>query len=299
MGPLIDAIGELFQAGCEMPVRHHHSFEIPGEEAGTLLLMPAWKVGDHLGVKMVNVVPGNGDRGLPAISGVYILSCAKTGAIQAILDGAELTARRTAAASALAARYLARKDARKLLIVGAGALAPHLIEAHSIGTRFEEISIWARRPEQSHAVAAKARANGFPATAVTALEPAAREADLISCCTLSRKPLILGDWLAPGVHLDLIGAFKRDMRETDDSAVRKATVFADTFDGVFAEGGDILQPLAAGAIHKDHVKADLYDLCRGAHPGRVSDQEITLFKSVGAALEDLAGAMLAYQTLAG
>lgn len=299
MGPLIDAIDGLFETGCDMPVRHHHSFDVPGEEAGTLLVMPAWRSGDHLGVKMVNVVPGNGARGLPVIAGVYILSSAKTGELQAIMDGAELTARRTAAASALAAKYLSRPNARRLLIVGAGKLSLNLIEAHSVHRQFDVIEIWARRLVQAVEVAEKARALGFTAVACTDLAASARVADVISCCTLSREPLVLGQWLNPGAHLDLIGAFKPDMRECDDAAIVNASVFADTRDGVFAEGGDILQPLKAGLISEDHVKADLYDLCRGHHAGRRDDQEITVFKSVGAALEDLAGAMLVYKSLAG
>ncbi|MCK5922301.1 MAG: hypothetical protein KAG66_15255, partial [Methylococcales bacterium] len=120
--PLIDGIGELFRTGCEMPGRHHHEFKVPGEDDGTLLLMPAWIPGSYIGVKMVNVIPGNSTRGLRAVSGVYLLSSATTGELLAIMDGAELTARRTAAASSLAARFLARKDANRLLIVGAGSL---------------------------------------------------------------------------------------------------------------------------------------------------------------------------------
>ncbi len=293
--PLIDAIDDMFRTGCEMPVRHHHGFGIPGEEDGTLLLMPAWTEGAYLGVKMVNVVPGNSARSLPAISGSYLLSSAATGAVLALMDGAELTARRTAAASAVAARYLARKDAGRLLVVGAGKLSLNVIAAHSAVRDITHIDIWARRPEQATDVAAQARELGYNAHAVADLEPAARAADIITCCTLSRVPLVLGEWIAPGTHIDLIGAFKPDMRETDDAAVAKAQIFADTREGVMAEGGDILQPLRAGTIDETHIKADLYDLSRGNHPGRTDAGDITLFKSVGAALEDLAAAILVYQ----
>lgn len=293
--PLIDAINGLFHSGCTMPVRHHHGFGIPGEDDGTLLLMPAWSEGAYLGVKMVSVVPGNSDRGLPAISGTYILSSARTGELLAIVDGAELTARRTAAASALAGRYLARRDAKHLLVAGTGKLSLNLIEAHSKVHAFETVSVWGRRLEQAERIAGEARALGLPAQAVTDLEAAATTADIISCCTLSDKPLILGSWLKQGAHLDLVGAFKPTMRETDDQAVLRASVFADTREGVLSEGGDIVQPIKAGLIGPDHIQADLFDLSRGKHPGRRGSEEITLFKSVGAALEDLAAAIVVHE----
>lgn len=275
-----------------MPLRHHHEVGVPNEADGTLLIMPAWVPGAFLGVKMVTVIPGNTTRGLPAISGSYLLSSAETGELLAVIDGAELTARRTAAASALAARYLARKDAQNLLIVGAGKLSLNLIEAHASVRPISTIKIWARRIEQAHEVAAQAHKLGFSVDVVDDLETAARTSDVISCCTLSKTPLILGDWLSAGTHVDLIGAFKPDMRETDDNAVLISSVFADTKAGVLKEGGDIVQPINSGVIGAEHIKADLYELCRKEHSGRTSQDEITLFKSVGAALEDLAAAQI-------
>jgi alanine dehydrogenase len=292
---LIDGLEVMFKVGCEMPLRHHHAVAVPNEDAGTLLLMPAWTPGAYIGVKMVTVIPGNSARGLPAISGAYLLSSGVTGALLAILDGAELTARRTAAASALAARYLARADASRLLVVGAGKLALNVIEAHSTARPITSVTIWARRLEQAEALAAAARAKGFDAVASDDLETAVRGADIITCCTLSRTPLVLGDWVQPGTHIDLIGAFKPDMRETDSATVAAASVFADTRDGVVAEGGDIVQAIAEGAISEADIQADLFDLCRGTHAGRRGDAQITLFKSVGAALEDLAAAVIAYE----
>lgn len=300
--PLIDGIGEMFRTGCEMPIRHHHEFKVPGEGDGTLLLMPAWISGSYIGVKMVNVIPGNSTRGLAAISGVYLLSSATTGELLAIMDGAELTARRTAAASALAARFLARKNASRLLIVGAGRLSLNLIQAHSQVRPVTSVKIWARRPEQAAAIAAQCQTSGKLADVladvrvevVPELEPAVRSADIISCCTLANKPLVLGKWLQPGTHLDLVGAFKSTMRESDDEAVTRSSIFVDTRGGALSEAGDLLQPINAGLIDANDIKADLYDLCRQSHAGRSSDSEITLFKSVGAALEDLAAAAIAY-----
>jgi ornithine cyclodeaminase len=292
---LIGALAAMFQGDCVMPVRHHHSVEVPGEAAATLLLMPAWQPGHYIGVKLVSVFPDNHTRSLPAIHGSYLLSSGRTGEMLAVIDGGELTARRTAAASALAARHLARADASKLLVVGTGRLSVNLVEAHSRVRPIADVTIWGRDREKAERAAADAQALGFAASVATDLESAARQADIISCATLSRAPLIRGEWLKPGSHLDLIGAFNKDMRESDDEAVRLARVFVDTRAGAFAEAGDILQPIASGVIGKDHVQADLADLVRGA-AGRQSADEITLFKSVGAALEDLAGAILAYET---
>jgi ornithine cyclodeaminase/alanine dehydrogenase-like protein (mu-crystallin family) len=293
---LIEAIAGQFAGGCVMPVRHHHGVAVPGEAEATLLLMPAWVPGSYIGVKLVSVFPDNVRRSLPAIHGSYLLSSGKTGEMLAVIDGGELTARRTAATSALAARHLARRDASVLLVTGTGRLSLNLIEAHSKVRPISRILIWGRDTSKAEATAAEARALGYPAEAVADLEPAARIADIISCATLSQQPLILGAWLKAGAHLDLIGAFKRDMRESDDEAVRRATLFVDTRDGAFAEAGDILQPLEAGIITRDDIRAELAELVTGRHAGRRSDDEITLFKSVGAALEDLAGAVLAYET---
>ena len=295
---LIDGLDAMFRSGCVMPLRLHHEVEVPGEDSGTLLLMPAWTPGKYIGVKMVNVIPGNSARSLPAISGAYLLSSGATGALLAVIDGAELTARRTAAASALAARYLARPDARNLLVVGAGKLALNVIEAHTAVRPLTSVTIWARRIEQAEKVAKAARTLGCDAQATDDLESATLQADIISCCTLSRAPLVKGAWVKPGTHIDLIGAFKPEMRETDSALIAKASVFADTREGVLSEGGDIVQAIRESAFDASEIKADLFDLARGYHAGRRSDYEITIFKSVGAALEDLAAAILTYEATA-
>lgn len=291
---LIAALGSMFKTGCVMPVRHHHSVAVPGEADATLLLMPAWQPGAYVGVKLVSVFPDNHIRSLPAIHGSYLLSSGRTGELLAVIDGGELTARRTAAASALAASHLARKDASSLLVVGTGRLSVNLIEAHSRVRPITEVVIWGRDRAKAEQAVSEARALGYAADVAEDLEAAARQADIISCATLSRAPLIRGAWLKPGSHLDLIGAFNKDMRESDDEAVRRARVFVDTRAGAFAEAGDLLQPMAAGVIDADHVVADLSELVGGTE-GRRRAEDITLFKSVGAALEDLAGAILAFE----
>jgi len=292
---LIEAIASMFTGDCVMPVRHHHDMEVPGESDATLLLMPAWLPGQYMGVKMVSVFPDNAIRALPAIFGTYLLSSGKTGEMLAVIDGGELTARRTAATSALAARYLARTDAEELLVCGSGRLSLNLIQAHAEGRSLKRIGIWGRDLDKAEHIASQAQALGLNVIAVTDLEAAARSADIISCGTLSSTPLIKGEWLKPGAHLDLVGGFKPDMRETDDTAIRRAEVFVDTRAGAMKEAGDIVQPLKSGVLTEDTIRAELSELVRGTKPGRSNDADITLFKSVGAALEDLAGAILAYE----
>jgi len=292
---LVGALKAMFATGCEMPVRHHHEIAVPGEDSATLLLMPAWKPGAYYGVKMVSVFPGNSMRNLPAIHGAYLLSSGMTGELLAIVDGGELTARRTAAASALAAGYLARMDAATMLMVGTGRLSENLIEAHATMRDLKLILIWGRDIAKAEIIARNVAHLGIPTEIVGNLAEACGRADIISCATLSSQPLICGEWLKPGTHLDLVGAFKPSMRESDDAAARRSSIFVDTLDGACAEAGDIVQPLRSGLITLADIKAELATLCRGEHPGRSSATEITMFKSVGAALEDLAGAIFALE----
>lgn len=298
---LVEALRATFRDGCEAPTRHHHTVPVPGEADATLLLMPAWRSGAYIGVKMVTVFPGNGARGLPGVMGTYMLLDGATGAPLALIDGQALTARRTAAASALAADYLAPGDATRLAMIGTGALAPALIEAHAAVRPIEHVTIWGRRPTRAAELAGDvtadlaARRPGLSIAAASDLKTTVSGADIVSCATLSTDPLIEGDWLRPGQHLDLVGAFRPDMRESDDTAVTRARLFVDTRDGAFAEAGDIVQPLAAGVISRDDIVADLYDLTRGTIAGRTAASEITLFKSVGTALEDFAAAVLLWE----
>jgi ornithine cyclodeaminase len=295
---LVDRLEQAFRRGCELPVRHHHALKIPDGPEATLLLMPAWRVGGRFGVKIVTVFPGNAAKSLPAVLGLYLLGDATTGEPLALIDGPSLTVRRTAAASALASRYLSRPEAETMLMVGAGALAPHLIGAHAATRPIRRVSIWARDIEKARALAQTFKGAAFSATPVKNLEEAASGADIVSCATLSREPLIKGDWLKPGAHLDLVGAFTPEMRESDDAAVMRARVFVDTRAGALKEGGDVVQPLRSGILRPEGVLADLFELTRGEKKGRQSAAEITLFKSVGSALEDLAAAELAAERAA-
>lgn len=294
---LVDALADAFRADFVTPVRHHHEIERPGSH-GTLLLMPSWTgpamQDGFLGVKVVTVFPENGARNLPSVMGSYLLMDGATGAPVSVLDGTRLTVWRTAAASALAARYLAREDASRMVMVGAGALAPFLIHAHMSQRPIREVALWNHRPEKAEALAAQLRAEGLPITAAADLEAAVREADLVSCATLSTAPVVKGSWLKEGAHLDLVGAFNLKMREADDEALRRAQIYIDT-PAAKTEGGDVAVALHRGAITEDHIRGTLADLCRQApHRGPAV---ITAFKSVGAALEDLAAAILVWRSL--
>lgn len=299
---LVETLRAAFKAGAIQPVRHHHAVERPDGAASTLLLMPAWtdfgaagtSDGGYIGVKIVTVSPDNNAIGKPAVMGVYLLLDGKTGEPRALIDGQRLTLWRTASASALAADYLARKDASKLLVVGAGALAPFLARAHSAVRPIREIRIWNRTTANAEKVAAQLSELGLSASATGDLDAALGWADIVSCATITTSPLVKGALLKPGTHVDLVGAFTPDMRESDDAAIRRARVYVDTRAGATKEAGDIVQALAAGVLAPEAIVADLHELARGEKGGRQNDEEITLFKSVGAALEDLAAAIAVF-----
>jgi ornithine cyclodeaminase len=296
---LIAALRDAFAglATVTAPPRGHHQMAVAGRAERTLLTMPAWGPDGAVMTKLVTVAPDNGARGLPAVQAAVLLSDAETAEWRWLIDGPTLTARRTAAASALAATFLARADAATLLVVGAGRLAPELIAAHAAVRPIRRVLIWARRGEQAAQAAAAARDAGFDAAAAPDLGDACAQADVISCATLSTTPLVLGAWLRPGRHLDLVGAFRRTMRETDAEAVRLAQVFVDTRAGAEGEAGDLHHAAAERAFSFFDIRADLAELCGGAHPGRRSNDEITLFKSVGASIEDHAAARLVARSL--
>jgi ornithine cyclodeaminase len=288
---MLAALETMLKRDVAAPLRTAHLIDVPGEPTASLLLMPAWRTGGRMGVKLVTVFPGNAARNERAVGAVYALFDACNGAPLALFDGEEITARRTAGASAYAASRLARADARHLVLVGSGRLARGLVEAHALVRPIERVSLWSRTPEHARATAAAMQEDGLPVTAIRDLEGAVRSADIVCCATLSTAPLVLGAWLAPGVHLDLIGAFKASMRETDGAAIARADLLVvDHRTAALAEGGDIVQAIASGEIRPESIAADLADLARGRHPGRTRADEITIFKSVGFALEDLAAA---------
>ncbi|GMV01792.1 MAG: ornithine cyclodeaminase family protein [Burkholderiaceae bacterium] len=294
---LVAALRTMFAGGCEAPPRHVHEIVAPAGGTLTSLIMPAWTA-RHYGVKTVNIVPGNAARGLPGLHAVYLLFDATTGAPLALLDGGVLTARRTAAASALAASWLAREDARHLLVVGAGAVARLLPTAYRTVRPIEQVSVWARRAEAAQALAAEWRGQGFEACTAPDLGTAVMQADIVSCATLASEPILCGRWLRPGSHLDLIGSFTPAMREADDDCFASAALYVDTGEAL-KKSGELLGPLARGIFAASDVRGTLAALARGEATGRRDREERTVFKSVGSALEDLAAAILVYETIGG
>jgi ornithine cyclodeaminase len=288
-GDLVEALRAGFASEIVTPVRHHHDLS----PVSILLLMPAWSKA-FTGLKTVYAKFDNAAKGLPTITASYLLMDNDTGATVAMLDGTELTRRRTAAASALAASYLARPDAETLLIVGAGALAPHFVRAHAAVRPIRRVFVYNRSLEKAASLAGELAKDGFAAAPVENLEASVREADIVSCVTSSTQAIVEGKWLKPGTHVDLAGAFKPSMREVDGETVARARVFVDTREGAIAEAGDLLQAQAEGYFAMEKIEGDLFELCRGFKKGRQSPDEITLFKSCGTAIEDLAAAEMVY-----
>ncbi len=292
--PLVEQLRQIFRAGGTVPPRHHHTVPVPNAPDATLLLMPAWQESRYLGTKIVTGFPGNNARGLPSVAGTYVLMSGHTGEPLVVIDGRMLTLRRTAAASALAARYLARQDAHRLLMIGTGALAPHLILAHATVRPIKEVLVWGRSPEKAERLARSLNNRYLKVSATRDLAGAVTGADVISCATLAREPLIRGEWLKPGQHIDLVGGFTPEMREADDMTIDRARVYVDT-PAALHEAGDIVQPLQAGLITEQTIAGDLAELTQGRCHGRSFYNQITLYKSVGTALADLAAAILLFE----
>ena len=264
-----------------------------GETPDCFLNLPAWYPGAAMGVKVITVLPANPTKthGLPAIQALYPIFDGETGEPKAVIDGTALTYWKTAGDSALGARYLARQDARTLLVVGSGALAPYLARAHvAMRPSIDEVLVWNRTLEKAEAMAAALSTDGLAARATSDLEAACAKADVVSCATSATAPLIKGAWLKPGCHVDLVGSFTPEMREADDEVIRRASgVFMDYV--LFAdEPGDTSVPLDKGLLQLEDI-VDFYQLCRGDHEGRSNDQEITVFKNVGGAHLDLMTAL--------
>lgn len=292
---LIAKISELFAANASAPLRHHHTLPNGQGQASTLLLMPAWQGQQGFGgVKIANVTPENAKRGLPAVTASYLLFAEATGEHLALLDGSILTARRTAAASALGARYLANPHAQTLLILGAGRVARELPEAFTSLFPLKRVLIWNRSVERAQQLLVELQAlQHWKVQLVTNLQAAISESELISCATLAQQPILLGDWLHPGQHIDLIGSFTPQMREVDDQTMQRACIYIDT-EAALQEAGDLVLPLQSGALKPEAIRGSFYDLCKLKHT-RHDPNSISLFKGVGHAVEDLAAAIVAYQ----
>lgn len=275
------------------PVRSAHALS----PADTLLLMPAWDAA-AIGIKLVTVIPTAAHFGGHTVDATYLLLDRATGAPRALLDGEALTVRRTAATSALAARALATASPARLLVVGTGRLAPWMIRAYrALHPSLSRMALWGRDAAAAARLADALSEEGIPVHVAPALPEAVADADIVSCVTTAHAPVVRGAWLRPGTHLDLVGGFTPAMREADDEAVARARIVVDHADSALTEAGDLVQPLANGTITRDAIVGDLGAVLRGEVIARRAATDLTLFKSVGHALEDLAGARLALSLL--
>jgi ornithine cyclodeaminase len=280
----------------DVPLRTHHNFPTDNPTlTNTLLLMPAWEKGGSAGVKIVTVHPENNTKSIPTIQGVYLFLDADTGLVKALIDAKSLTNKRTAASSALASSYLSKKNASSLLMIGTGALAPELIQAHCSVRPISKVYVYGRNVHKAHALVDNYKSSSFSMEVVEDLYAMMPEVDIISCATLSKAPLVKGAYVTPGTHVDLVGAYKPDMRESDSELIVNAELYLDTMEAGMIESGDIAIPLDAGLITKDDIRGDLFSLCQINATVRKDDQQITLFKSVGHAIEDLAAANYYYE----
>ena len=284
------------ESSAIVPKRHHHDFPNPDSSRDTtLLLMPAWHPGHHAGVKIVSVNPGNAEKGLASVQGVYVFLDATTGMPASLIDAKSLTAKRTAAASALASSFLSKPDSKSLLMLGTGALSTNLIQAHASVRPIEQVYVWGRNADKATAVCESLSDALFEIEPVSEINDKISEVDVVSCATLSPTPIVEGARLRAGQHIDLVGAYKVDMRESDDATMTRGTIFLDSFQSGLHESGDIVIPLSQNVIQRSDIKADLFQLCSGQHLGRSDGDEITVFKSVGHALEDLSAATYYYE----
>jgi ornithine cyclodeaminase/alanine dehydrogenase-like protein (mu-crystallin family) len=280
MEAAIDALERAF-GGPQLPLAPERShLEVEG---GTLLLMPA-SGPEGVGVKLVTVAPGNPERGLPLVQAVYVLFDGETLSPVAIIDGAVLTAIRTGAVSGVATRYLAREDASRLVIFGAGTQARAHLDAMRAVRDVTILHVVSRTRERAEALVDRARTEGLEAAAA---DPSAvADADIICTCTTSREPLFDGSLLSPGAHVNAVGAFEPDARELDDATVRRGRLVVETREAALAEAGDLVIPMIAGVIREADIVAELSEVVQGKEVRRSSD-DVTVFKSVGVAFEDL------------
>jgi len=289
---LIQKLYASFREGCTVPMRQHYS--LPGGADRCMLIKPAWREGGPVLVKIANVFPSNTANNLPSVNGVVILFDGVTGVPLAVLDGQTLTNRRTAAVSALASRFLARQDSSTHLIVGTGQVAFELARVYRTIRPIRKTLVWGRSSEKAALFVRRLRDVGVDAAVSKNLRAATEVSDIISCATLATHPLIQGGWLAPGVHLDLVGGYRPDMREADDVAITRCRIYVDTLEGALSEAGDLTQPMGEGLISSEVLEGELSNLCRGTVTGRQDPEERTLFKSVGSAIEDLAATELVW-----
>jgi ornithine cyclodeaminase len=299
-GALIDALSAALCADITVAKTATYRIPLPSAGATTLALTPAW-TGDgarFIGCRLAAAASGNTARGKRAESSSYMLLSADTAETLAIMDGEALTLWRAAATSALAARHLARDDASHLVMIGTGALCPHLVRAYRAVRPIARVTLWSRSRSRAVATAFALSAAGIEPTIADDLQEAVGEADIVSCATRSPLPLLRGAWLKKGMHVDLAGSLAPNAREADDAAIKRARVYVDSRVSAPKASGDIAAPLKKKIIGLADIQGDLFELCGGKTKGRKRKDDITLFKSAGLALGDLVTAMLVWRALA-
>ncbi len=294
---LISALKKGLQSDLMVPQRMHYHLDYQLKELDpTLLIMPAWKSQEYIGIKIVTIFPSN--KYLPTIQGIYLLMDGRSGQNLALMDAKLLTLKRTAATSAMMSTFLSRADAKVLLMIGTGNLALELIKAHCTERPIEQILVWGRNPAKAKKIVAELKSSFlFPIRVCENLQQGCASADIISTATMSSDPVVYGRWVKKGTHVDLVGSYKPNMREADDELLTKSSIFVDTIEGATKESGDLFIPLSDHVVQLSDLKGTMYDLCSGLHPGRKNPEEITLFKSVGHASEDLIAAYTLHEKL--
>jgi ornithine cyclodeaminase/alanine dehydrogenase-like protein (mu-crystallin family) len=289
---MADALVAFHRGEMTMPLR---SIFAPPNATGVMGWMPAHRSGRDAvyGMKILCVIPGNPARGLDGHQGAVLVQDGETGELRAVINASAVTAIRTAAVTAVATRALAREDARRLAIVGTGTQARRHLESIPLVRPIESVVVAGRTPEKTKALVEEvAHSVPFEVRAAEDAEEAVRGADIVVTATTSRGPILFGKWLSSGMHVNAVGASQPSSRELDSDAVAVASLFADRGESVRNEAGEFRLALEEGRIGPEHLRAELAEVLTGGHPGRTSPEEITLFRSLGLAVEDLAAARL-------
>ena len=295
---LIQTLQKTFAQPFGMPQRQVFDLDTEAASHDAFAVLPSWSE-ETIAVKAFTYLPDNPKQSakLKSIYAQIMIFDRKTGVPQAVVDGTSATYWRTAAVSGLASQFLSRKDASKLLLCGTGNLASYMALSHANVRNIKQIKVWGRSPEKIDAVvkAIKAQRPNIEVTASSDIDADVQWADIISCATRSERPLFDGSLVKAGTHVDLVGNHLKTARECDSKLVTRSNVFVDAKINCCAEAGELLIPVSEGVFSLNEVKAELSELCKYEHAGRQNEQEITLFKSVGSAIADLACAQLVYQ----
>ncbi|MEM9347307.1 MAG: ornithine cyclodeaminase family protein [Planctomycetota bacterium] len=293
---LVDALQQAYASSFSMPPRNVYLLDKEPNNHDAFAVLPSWN-DDFISVKSFTYFPDNPRPDYASLYSKIMLFDRKHGEPLALVDGTSVTFWRTAGISGLASRLLSREDSKTLLLLGTGNLAPYIIKAQLSVRPIERVMLWGRTPGKAQAIADELSAEVIDVVfeSVNDRRDACAEADIIVSVTGSHEPLVLGDWVTPGTHTDFIGNHHANKRECDTALVVKSKVYADSYVNCFKEAGEVLMPIEEGAITKDHVVGELTEMCSGAVKLRESDEEITLFKSIGMAMSDLVGAGAAYR----